>query len=536
MIDQKLAVALLVSVSLAKDVSGIPVTESPKSQSSSPTRTNAPKMNADLYSSLMAYFQQQKDFAKSEIQQFESKIIQYQSKIDNSGSGSGSREPRITDAPLIPDGGFKVDPVQESKVNDYLDEFQSKLNFFNQEYQSFKSAHPRETEIEKSGHVDEIRDIISKIEDHKSGNDTLPVDSRAIVMAFGSQDQKNKVVKSEMKDADVKKARINATFQNKTITDPMTSKDSKNGFSVIKADKSKFIEKEQHVIDAHVQQFESQVSKMEKHVDASKLQQQLQKAAELLDAHPLRTRTHVNQRKVVLNAQGLNSTSGFVFNLQGAPFIRAGHWNASSDGFSGDSFKVSFLRVAEVPVGSTVDKAISSIKLTGQDWSPIEFKEIVADDGTTVQHYSSDLTVKNTTITLSAMISNKLVQATENNQTAVLTPFRLKYAIEINGYNYQSDQSELYIVKSVDTASFEGQTSDSIGTGNGSKLQWSLNANVDNEIKNITASVIKTGTINQSDLDQSEDFDVNVNEQSKWMAFNLGRGANVLWDPSTNLN
>jgi len=227
-----------------------------------------------------------------------------------------------------------------------------------------------------------------------------------------------------------------------------------------------------------------------------------------------------------------------VFNLNGVPFIRGGHWNQTSTGFTGDSFRVSFLRVAEVPQGTKVEDATNYIDLSGQSqaWSPIELKELDGDAGVVVQYFSSHLQTDKGQVTISAMISNKVLQTSDRNQTAVLTPFRLKYNIEVDNFNYQGDNSHLVIVKRVDTMDVQGAYNGSLATTNGGKFQWSETVLNDGQVLKVgTMSVSNNAFTDQSNEDAAEDFDANTQDTSKFMAFDVGRGAQVIWDPSLNL-
>eukprot|EP00835_Amoeboradix_gromovi_P000398 NODE_14_length_42432_cov_0.433799.p3 type:complete len:725 gc:universal NODE_14_length_42432_cov_0.433799:30624-28450(-) len=364
----------------------------------------------------------------------------------------------------------------------------------------------------------------------------ITADQRALVFVFGTRAQKQQILKTEF----IPITGYNpVTFEvkNRTMSD---HSDGEHGFENIRGNYTQFSGDNNREIEKIISQKLMQLSMTKIPSDESDKQRELkslvEKAEKLFYPHNLKARMHITQRKVLVNAHSENGTSGFVFNLNGVPFIRAAHFDQTSDGFHRDSFRVSFLRVVEVVNGTKVEDSKNVIDLTGgyRRWSPIEFTELKNDD-VTIQNFRSTLDSNGTNITISAMISNKVLLSTEYNQTSVLTPFRLKYNVEINNFPFTSDDSELVIVKSVETINALDHESGSIVT-NGGKFMWSGTVLVDSEAKNISSIPLKqSANLRMEDEDLAEDFDKDMGGAPQLMAFDLGHGMNVVWDPSLNL-
>ena len=487
----------------------------------------------------------------------------------NSGTGTNLYQPNkpattrkaepTRPAPLVPtNGGIIAGPAAQTQANDYMQAYLSKLN-----------------DLKATRTVDVIRSIVTGTNNSGSGSDysgrdgvnaeiqlimsklarmtgapakpmqtdipapiaPLSSDDRAVVMVFGDQDQKRQVIRSEFTDT-TGSGKVVIEVSNRTTTEKVNM-----GFNDVKVDPAQFRKANEDEIKKLVDQKFGGPQPMTRGVPVDKpaiveeFQKKIEEAQTLFEPHDLQSSIHNSLRKALVTANNQDKTSGFVFNLNGVPFIRGGHWNQTASGFAGDSFRVSFLRVAEVPEGSTVEDSVNFIDLTGksQAWSPIEQKELSSEGGVVVQYFSSSLQTDKGLVTISAMISNKVLQTSEGTQTSVLTPFRLKYNIEVDNFGFQSDNSHLVILKRVDTMDVQGAYNGSIATTNGGKFQWSESVLVDDQILKVGVMSAMKPASDQNVEDESEDFDGSAHDTSKFMAFDVGRGAKVVWDPSLNL-
>jgi len=250
----------------------------------------------------------------------------------------------------------------------------------------------------------------------------------------------------------------------------------------------------------------------------------------------IQTNKSNNNKQLEVRSRVGNNGGIFILNTQGIPFIRAGTWNKNGNEFDSSSFRVALLRLAEVlPANETARSATNFIGLIGRTWSDIRVDTSVVDS-VTITTFSTSVMVGNCNITLKGMISDQVAQTTDNNQTSTITPLRFKYGIEVDNFPF-THGGDLHLVKSVRSRQADFNLNNTVTTDAGT-FEWTGNVIVDNKVVVVTSAKVdgettvflKTDTSGSGDSHENGDGGI-----ENLVAFNLGHGASIYWDPSLNL-